>query len=55
MMGRVRFRDRVRSTMLIQERVLVGKIMATLYVTLMHKTSHKGTFFNIEIYALSES
>ncbi len=26
-----------------------------LYVTLEHKTSHKGTFFEIEIYTSSES
>ncbi len=27
----------------------------TSYVTLEHKTSHKGQFFKIEIYASSES
>ncbi len=26
-----------------------------IYVSLDHKTSHKGTFFDIEIYASSES
>ncbi len=33
----------------------VCMLLASLYVTLDHKTSHKGQFFNIEIYTSYES
>ncbi len=35
--------------------ILYKSSALTLYVTLDHKTSHKGLFFEIEIYASSES
>ncbi len=35
--------------------VITGMERSSLYVTLDHKTSHKGPFFEIEIYGSSES
>ncbi len=32
-----------------------GKVKINKYVTLDHKTSHKGQFFEIDIYTSSES
>ncbi len=34
---------------------IINKILLLIYVTVDHKTSHKGHFFEIEIYASSES
>ncbi len=41
---------------LYENRVLLNKVLYThTHVTLDHKTSHTGTFFEIEIYTSSES